>query len=222
MRLIERTFASPEENVAFDERLLDEAIAAKRDGRPIEETLRLWEPEQIFVVVGRSSDPAVEVKLSECERRGVPMLRRCSGGAAIVAGPGCLMYAVVLSAAREMDLAKVGLAHAFVLGRLEAELNKHVPGVRRLGISDLAVVSQGRYEWTALKFSGNSLRIKQGCVLYHGTLLYNFPLEDIGALLNEPPRQPDYRDRRSHAAFVENLPLNRERLRQAVIDAFDG
>ncbi len=28
---------------------------------------------------------------------GIPVLRRASGGAAIVIGPGCLMYALVLS-----------------------------------------------------------------------------------------------------------------------------
>jgi lipoate-protein ligase A len=87
MKLLDLTLPTPEENLALDEALLDEADAA---GRPLE-TLRLWEPRQTFVVVGRSSSLEREVRLDRCRERGLPILRRVSGGAAIVAGPGCLM-----------------------------------------------------------------------------------------------------------------------------------
>ncbi len=51
MELLELTLATPEENLALDEALLDEAEAA---GRP-SEVLRLWESILPAVVVGRSS-----------------------------------------------------------------------------------------------------------------------------------------------------------------------
>ena len=47
-----------------------------------------------MVVVGRSSRLDEEVHLDACRAAGVPVLRRPSGGAAIVSGPGCLMYAL--------------------------------------------------------------------------------------------------------------------------------
>jgi lipoate-protein ligase A len=57
------------------------------------------------------------------------------------------------------------------------------------------------------KFSGNSLRCRRHALLYHGTLLYNFPLELVSQCLKQPPREPEYRAGREHAAFVMNLPV---------------
>ena len=78
--------------ICAHEALLEEAELA---GQPLER-LRLWESPQAMVVVGRSSRVGDEVRVDVC-RAQVPVLRRVSGGATIVAGPGCLMYAVVLS-----------------------------------------------------------------------------------------------------------------------------
>ena len=176
--------------------------------------MRLWEPEQTFVVVGRSSHIAQEVDLAACRRDGVAVLRRASGGAAIVGGRGCLMYAVVLSHQSHRELRSVDAAHRHVLGTLTDGLGQFSAGIARRGVSDLAVGER--------KFSGNSLRVKRTHLLYHGTLLYDFPLEAIGRYLIEPPRQPDYRHRRPHAAFVTNLAASRQALERAVIEAWDA
>src|SRR5687768_14642569 len=106
------TLETPAENLALDEALLDAAIAGELAG----EVLRLWEPVDSFVVLGRSSKPA-EVRMDICQAEGVPVLRRPSGGAAVVAGRGCLMYAVVLSLHERHELRHVDRAHQFVLGR---------------------------------------------------------------------------------------------------------
>ena len=47
-------------------------------------------------------------------------------------------------------------------------------------------------------------------------MLYDFPLELIGRLLAMPPRQPQYRQKRTHEAFVMNLPLDAATLRTAL------
>ena len=94
-----------------------------------------------MVVVGRSSRVQQEVFVETCRERSIPILRRSSGGAAIVAGPGCLMYAVVLSYALRPELKDIGRAHAFVLQRLAASSATTRCGIRdasRLqGTSDL-------------------------------------------------------------------------------------
>ncbi len=59
-------------------------------------------------------------------------------------------------------------------------------------------------------------------MLYHGTLLCNFPLPQIGAYLAVPPRQPKYRAGREHTDFVTNLPLNSAAIREALIRAFNA
>jgi lipoate-protein ligase A len=208
MQLLDLTLPTAEANVALDEALLESAEAADSD----QEVLRIWEAPAPMVVIGRSSKVAEEVDRAACEALGVPVLRRSSGGASIVAGPGCLMYAVMLSHARRPELARIDEAHRAVLEPLAAALVRQLPGVMKAGTSDL--VFAGR------KFSGNSLRCKRQHVLYHGTLLYDFPLDLIGRLLKTPPRQPDYRQGRAHGEFVDNLPLSSAQMRAALLEAF--
>jgi lipoate-protein ligase A len=210
MRYLDLTLPTAAENLALDEALLEEA---ERAGCPLE-TLRVWEPAEPMVVVGRSSRIDVEVHRDECGRRGIPILRRSSGGAAIVTGPGCLMYALVLSYQRRPELRLVDHAHRFVLGRVASALRPLVPNVTCRGTSDLAVGD--------LKFSGNSVRCKRDHFLYHGTILYDFPLDLIDQCLAMPSRQPDYRGGRAHQGFVTNLPLPPGTVRAALIAAWDA
>lgn len=208
MRLLDLTLPTPEENLALDEALLAEAEQAEGPC----ETLRLWEPPAPLVVLGRSSHVESEVWQDRCREKNIPILRRTSGGAAIVTGPGCLMYALVISLRNRPALRSIDQAHQFVLAALADALRAVGLGVEPCGTSDLAL--GGR------KFSGNSLRLRREHLLYHGTLLYSFPLELITECLKTPPRQPDYRAGRAHDAFVVNLPLPVESLRAAVSEAW--
>jgi len=209
MKLLDLTLSTPAENLALDEALLDAAEAASRD-----EVLRIWEPAEHFVVSGRSSQVELEVNVGACRQRGVPILRRASGGAAIVAGPGCLMYSVILGYSRRPDLRMLDRAHQFVLSRVATGLASLGMRAGMCGTSDLAV--EGR------KVSGNSLRCKRDHLLYHGTLLYNFDLTLVGELLRMPPRQPVYRAGRPHGQFVANLPVGANSLRIGLAAAFEA
>lgn len=208
MLYLERTCDSPAEDLALDEALLERAESG---GEPAE-VLRIWELLRPAVVVGRSSKVDVEVQRAACRVAGVDVLRRTSGGAAIVAGPGCLMYSVVLGYAERPHLRAVDEAHRFVLGRVLAAVRSHLPTARICGTSDLAVDER--------KFSGNSLRCRREHLLYHGTLLYDFPLELIATCLGTPPRQPEYRAARPHEAFVANVPIARQALIDGLRTAF--
>lgn len=209
MQVLDLTLPTPQENLALDDALLTRAELDH--GSP--EVLRLWEPASTMVVVGRSSRVAVEVNENACHEQGIPILRRASGGAAIVASEGCLMYAVVLNLELQPWLRAIEAAHAHVLGRLVQALHPLVSDVRRQGISD--VVSGDR------KFSGNSLRVKRSHLLYHGTLMYALPTGLIEQLLRPPPRQPAYRGGRTHSQFVMNLPLDAQTLRQRLVQAWE-
>jgi lipoate-protein ligase A len=208
MFLLDLTLPTPAENLALDEALLEAAEAGELAG----ETLRLWESPQPIVVLGRSSRLADEVNMAACQARNIPILRRSSGGTAIVAGPGCLMYALVLSYDCRPHLRAIDAAHCFVLETIAAALRPFAPDIDHRGTSDLAIGDQ--------KCSGNSMRCKRDHFLYHGTLLYDFPLELITQCLTTPPRQPDYRQGRPHGDFVTNLPLPAITLRGAIQAAF--
>ncbi|MEX0978460.1 MAG: lipoate--protein ligase family protein [Pirellulales bacterium] len=210
MDLFDLTLASPQENLALDEALLDEA---EESSKP-RESLRLWEAAAPLVIVGRNSQLAAEVRLDACQKRGIPVLRRASGGSAIVAGPGCLMYAVVLSYRMRPEMRMLEAAHRQVLETTLAALRPVVGGIVRQGTSDLALGD--------LKISGNSLRCRRRTFLYHGTLLYDFPLELMDQCLSLPPRQPDYRRGRANQSFLTNLPADVDALRQALVEAWEA
>jgi lipoate---protein ligase len=209
MKLLDLTLATPAENLALDEALLDAAEA----GDLADETLRLWESPQPVVVAGRSSKVALEVDIEACRASRVPVLRRTSGGAAIVAGPGCLMYSVVLRYAGREHLRLIDEVHQHVLGIVKSAIRPLlVGGIEHVGTSDLAIAGQ--------KFSGNSVRCKRDHLLYHGTVLYGFDLNVIGRLLRMPPRQPEYRGGRGHREFVSNVAISLDELKQAIATGF--
>ena len=210
MQYLDLTLPTPEENLALDEALLEEAETA---GRP-REALRIWEPSGVAVILGRSSQAASEVNLEACRRRGLPVLRRTSGGAAVVIGPGCLMYALVLSYQRRPEMRAIDHAHRMVLQTMADTLRTLVHDVSCRGTSDLAA---GEF-----KFSGNSVRCKRDHLLYHGTLLHDFPLELIDSLLAMPPHVPEYRAGRGHGEFVRNLSVDAGELRRACRSSLAG
>ena len=80
MQFLELTLDTPEENLALDEALIE---TAERDP-DFPETLRIWEPQSLMVVVGRSSRVSNETYSAICQQDGVPILRRTSGGTALV------------------------------------------------------------------------------------------------------------------------------------------
>lgn len=210
MKLLDLTLDTPEENLAIDEALLEQAEA----GLIHDDVLRLWESKQTAVIIGRSSKIDEEVDRAACDRQSVPVLRRCSGGTSVVIGPGCLMYAVVLSFERYPGLRMVDEAHRFVLGKVAESVRALVPNVSLQGTSDLTAGNR--------KFSGNSLRCKRDHLLYHGTLLCEFPLDSIERLLKSPPRQPDYREQRNHGEFVTNLHVDPVELRSMLVQAWNA
>jgi len=169
------------------------------------EGFSLWEFDRPCVVLGRGSK-VEEANHANWKQDSVPILRRCSGGATILAGPGCLMYSVVLSLQQRPELRSINAAHRFVMTKILNATREIVPGVELQGICDLCI--EGR------KFSGNALRYKRDWLLYHGTILYDFPIELIGYYLNAPARQPTYREGRSHEDFLTNIHADRERLSQ--------
>jgi lipoate-protein ligase A len=161
---------------------------------------RYWQATRPVVVVGRSSHIAADVVQETCGADGVAVLRRSSGGGAVVLGPGCLNYAVVLSLVSWPELTNVAGSFRFILGRIVAALG--IPGLAVAGETDL--VLGGR------KVSGNAQRRGRRALLHHGTLLYDFDHGLAVRYLKEPVRQPAHRAARRHAEFIGNLPLSAE------------
>jgi lipoate-protein ligase A len=208
MKYLDLFFADARRNLACDENLGDCCEAA--DGG---EVLRLWEPVDYFVVVGYSNRVRAEVNVAACAARGIPILRRFSGGGAVLQGPGCLNYTLALRNERPGSFGDIGHSYHRVLDRhreLFAKLTSERVEIQ--GTSDLAIAG-----W---KFSGNSQHRKQRTTVFHGTFLLNFDLSLIGICLPMPSRQPAYRQGRSHESFLKNLSIDPARVKQALKEAW--
>jgi lipoate-protein ligase A len=211
IRYLDLTLPTPAQNLACDEALLNDCEANGGSG-----LLRFWESPSCFIVVGYANKVAEETRLNECEKSAVPILRRCTGGGSVVQGPGCLNYSLILPIAAVADVpATITGTNRFVMERNRAACQSLVG--RRVevgGHTDLVV--DGR------KFSGNSQRRRREWFLFHGTFLYHFDLSLLERWLRPPPRQPEYRQHRSHAEFVTQLPVSAEEIKQALRKAWQA
>lgn len=209
---LDHTEPDPAANLAVDEAILEWVEESTLDEPP--EVLRVWTSATPFVVIGRASALASEVNETVCHQLGIPVLRRGSGGTAIVTDPGCLMYAVVLSLKKRPELRMIDLAHRFVLSRVAKAISNCGIDANCAGTSDVA--SGGH------KISGNSLRMRREALLYHGTILLDLDLSLMECLSKNPPRQPEYREGRSHASFVRNLQLPTELVKAALREVWQA
>jgi lipoate---protein ligase len=196
MTLKDLSFATPEENIYFDELLFQ---LAEKHGRG--EYLRFWESPTYFVVLGRIGKEQEDVRLHATTAEQIPVLRRTSGGGTVLQGPGCLNYTFVLSKRNTPALNDLRSSYQWICGKI-------VEAVGALGveaafrpISDIALSSNEK------KFSGNAQHRGKHYLLHHGTILYDFSLEKISQYLNMPKEMPDYRKLRHHSEFVTNIPV---------------
>jgi lipoate-protein ligase A len=204
LKYLDLTFSDPASNLACDQALLELCENSEADG-----FLRFWESDRHFVVVGYSNKILTEVNVTACKAKGIPILRRFSGGGTVLQGPGCLNYSL---AARHQSLGiplDLTASYRFVLGRhLHGLVSQCPEAIQIEGISDLA--RGGR------KFSGNAQHRKRFCSLFHGTILYGFDLSLIEDYLCMPSNQPAYRQGRSHRAFLCNLGITAKDIRRAI------
>ena len=199
------------EQLAVDEALLNEA----EFGNLTTPIVRTWQATVPAVILGSSSQLRQEVNHEICAKLDIPVLRRPSGGATVILGPGCVMWSVITPF---KDKPSLDAIHASMLEPLAAELSKVGQPVVREGTSDLVVSTAEGIK----KVSGNALRVRRHSVLYHGTLLDSFPLELVGQLLQHPPREPQYRMERHHEEFLANLSIGRKHIDNAVQTAFSA
>jgi len=187
MLYLDQTLGCPAENLALDRELL------ARSDQSGEEYLRVWHPDSTFVVIGRGNQAAEHVDLDSCRRDSIPVLRRDSGGGAVVLGRGCLCYSVIVNSERDPALQTAAGANRYLLERIRDAIGCDVA---LAGDSDLTIGTR--------KIAGHAQRRKRRSVLFHGSLIATMKLKLIDAYLKHPPRMPGYRSDRSHAEFVRN------------------
>lgn len=210
MQHIEYSNDSAARLLAFDHALLDE-----REELGGEDVLVFWESPVPFVVLGYTQSAAREANMQECARLQIPILRRISGGGAVLQGRGCLNYSLVLRIENRPELANLSDTNRFLMQTARDAWQPLVQEkIEVRGVSDLTV--------GGLKFSGNAQRRRRKYLLFHGTFLYDFDLDLLHRVLEMPSRQPEYRSNRNHRDFVTNLRVSPYAIKSALKNAWNA
>ena len=175
---VRAAFTDPAENLAFDEALLRVA--------PESPVVWLWR-NPVCVVVGRGQRIAREVRIEECARDGVPVLRRASGGGTVFHDPGNLNVTLVLPGPADRPLEALGKVMSAAVDQLGL--------VPRIG-------DRGLFVGTAKLCGFAVFRTKTG-LLAHSTLLVETSASLVGRYLTSAP--PDPRPLDSHRSPVASL-----------------
>ena len=157
--------------------------------------IQLYRHPETAVVLGRGSKPEIELNLQNCIADRVPVLRRRGGGCSVVLDRGNLVFSVALPLP---GLGGIHEAYDRVTGWLIKGLSDcGIPGVRREGVTDLAL--------NGLKVGGGCIFREKGFLFFSTTLLFDPDIDKIERYLLHPPREPDYRQDRTHGEFVTSI-----------------
>ena len=167
---------------------------------PSQPAVRLFEPQDVRVVIGRSQDPTVECLVENCQADKVPIHRRASGGGTVVLAPGMLVIALRLPWPRQdadCVFAKVN--------------NACFPAIAdHCGVQ---LACQGHGDWARevepgiwKKVLGTSLRQRANDACYLGVIMLENAIPLMQRYLAMPSRQPGYRSDRDHATFCTHVP----------------
>lgn len=203
MEYINIDFDTTEENIAFDERLLNQAEQGQRN-----KILRFWEVLDYVVVLGRGTSVFNDVFINRCRKDKVKIIKRISGGGTVLLGKGCLNYSLILPYNVNANLLNIKSSFKYILGKIVTAFQEKGLNLTYYPTSDLAINDK--------KVSGNAQARKKRFLLHHGTFLYNFDIDRINLYLKEPKKTPEYRNGRVHKDFLTNLPLSCNEIKEII------
>jgi lipoate-protein ligase A len=171
-RLLCLKTSDPHLNMAIEEAVL---IAVNEGKSP--STVRFWRNAR-SVVLGRSQNIADEINIKECERHGVRVVRRFTGGGAVYQDFSNLNWTFVIS--RNSKLFPENFSTLYKLTCMAV-----IEGLKDLYLN--AEFKQPNSIWIGdKKVSGLAAYIKRNAALCHGTLLVNTDINMVSKVLLRP------------------------------------
>jgi lipoate-protein ligase A len=162
---------------------IDEAILRARISERVPNTLRLYRWDPSAVSIGKFQNLQKEVYLENCQRLGVDVVRRISGGGAVYHDAEDEVTYGLIARAEDLGVTDVVSVYARIYAGVADAL-------RILGI--IADFNEGdakncpNLTVKGRKISGSAQAHKSGIILQHGTLLLNVDLERMFTLLRVP------------------------------------
>jgi len=158
------------------------------------------------VVMGKHQNPLREVKLAEAAHRGVPLVRRASGGGTVWHDEGNLNWAWM------------GPKEGYERGVISTTVAGALTGLGR----GVEVGEKGDLFHEGCKVSGAAYLFRRDRVLHHGTLLCRARLDDLHGVLGPTGTLDEWVGVASRPMPVANLDLEVDAVADALVRAFSG
>ncbi|MHA1798980.1 MAG: lipoate--protein ligase family protein [Candidatus Helarchaeota archaeon] len=189
-------------NDAFSNMAIDEAILNARIKNEVPNTLRFYRWKPSAVSIGKNQSVTTEVNIRECEKKGVDIVRRITGGGAVYHDfEGEITYSVIIKQEKnipfETDLSFIKLCKGIIIALNKIGLNAyhgkhHCPSIF---IADR-------------KISGNAQTRRKGFILQHGTILSDYDPELMYTFLRV--REGIKKEKVVHSVYQKVTTIRRE------------
>jgi lipoate-protein ligase A len=184
----------------------------------IPNTIILCWPENPIVCVGYHQIISEEVNVEYCQKKGIPIVRRCLGGGTVYLDSDQLFYQVISRLDSKIIPKKVAKLYEFLL---QAPINTY----RTIGIpAEYAPINDIVAE--EKKISGNGTAMLNGGRILTGNLIIDFNVDEMVQILKVPSEK--FRDKVAKSLnermgtmklFLEEIP-SRDKLTQLLIADF--
>ncbi len=155
----------------------------------------IWQPDDIYIVLGRSNIAERSLNENLVLRDQVKVLKRPSGGETVVLTPNTLVFSIKIPAEKLQHPKSI---FNIINNSLIVEFSKYgISDVHSRGISDLSIGDQ--------KILGSSMYLKEKTYYYHAVLNISEKPDFISQYLKHPTKEPDYRIGRNHTEFITSL-----------------
>lgn len=218
-RYITGNAESASKGLASDEFLIGNYGKWAASGFP-EPTLRIYTYKSDCALVGRFQNAEAEVYLDECQRLGIEVNRRPTGGGAILMGERQLMISIATSS----EHPSIPAHPARILPKLARGI---IVGLESLGIpaeyrAKNDIVVNGR------KIGGSAIFVEEnGALLYHATVLADFDVPLMLRTLSIPDEKLSDKEFNSHEDRMTSMsrelgePIDIEKAREAICRGFE-
>lgn len=162
----------------------------------------VWRPRGGSVAVGIGQDVAEEADIEAMRRDGVGLIRRPSGGGAVLLYEGVLCWEAWAGLeeiqARQAEGSGIRQAYRVLCGPVIEGLSGFGLSVFQTGVCDISHAVSGALP---KKIAGTAQLRRKDMVLVHGSLLVYPELGLLSKYLRQPKSQPEYRENRTHGDF---------------------
>lgn len=169
--------------------------------------IALWRPKGAWVALGISQKPGLEADVDAMQQDGVGLVRRQSGGGAVLLYEGVLCWEAWAGfdeiEKRQHDGNGIRQTYRLLSKPVIEGLVSLGVNVGHAGICDISSNAEGNA--FPRKIAGTAQLRKKNRALVHGSLLVSPDMALLGKYLKHPSDQPEYRRDRSHRDFCTSV-----------------